>query len=1048
MHQRVMKLLLAPLVLLALTLGFVTPSFAAQTWRPQFTAGKHVYLDPALQGGNNPVNLDGLEAKLQAEGAKDGVEYFYVMTLKGDETTPLRDFAITREREVMGNWLGQPGFPTEKAVFIYVVRLNTDWTKSAVADNVANDLAPKGVNHDNVFTIADGLSQHRTDNPNALLPNNPKGFAFAVAKGTGELISNHAAQIIADKKAAEEQAAEQARQAEADRVAAIAHAKTMHTVAVSVEIGGPILLLLIAFIVLYTRKRKAFGAAAAEIAKWDGLEQTASSNYIELEGHYLDFLKRQGANWKDKFKGITLTKYTAAITAYADLSARIQTAKKLLDAAKKANDSGNIFSLAGNQRAIALLTTDDVTIDSKSLSFEEAGLFGALLDGKSNTKKPNELLEDMDSLFRTTNSTMAAIMEAFEGSDKNKGEIATQFTAVEALKASLTEASLSFAAYQPAFDKLVAAKDAFLAIVDSDPLEAYEESKAVEADCEELTAKIGHAIELRKSLSSTDTAIQSASARISEVRGAAADYKYPDGGSPSTGASTNYLLNEVGNNPDDSLQAAKDSLASAIALVVAGSLDESKTAKGESEAHSAAAVAMVAKILAAKELVQKQVPVVHTALDKLTGEIPGGDEALASLRAGFLPKNFDSAPGQLTHAKAVHDSTTSQLAAVKAAFFEQRFVAASTLVTTVTGDIQGSRDGIIAIHTRLQELTDLRQHAKSQTAANTQTSGGLTSKIAANAFTTSAQTDGEFRALAPALSAQQSDVAQAVTDWPAAAHAADQLASDLHGIDGAIDSEKQAYDHAVSILGQLSQAVSAAVAEGNSDSNIVRSQAKSLIEQAQSILAQAEQAIKAQKSDWNALSQRFETNVQTATSAQHAAQADKTAYNDATSAINSADAYIRQVESGSYSTYSSIGGRYSGNYGQGVSANCSAARSYLNQAEGLLSSQRYEDAERQAGQAQSAAQQAKAQAEAEVQQLIAAAMLLWQAEENARIEREREEAEERRRAQQQRDDEAAAERRRQEESSSSSSGGGFSGGSSDSGGGFSGGGSDSGGGFS
>ncbi len=1048
MHLRLMKTILAPLVLLALTLGIASPSFAADTWRPQFNASQHVYLDPAIKNSSNPVNLDGLEAQLQAEGRKHGVEFFFVMTLKGDETTPGSTFAVTRLREVMGNWTGQSGFPADRAVILYVVRLNSDWTKSAVADNVASELAKQGVDKDVVFGIADHYSQHRGPNPDALLPQNPKGFALTVAQGVDQTIDNHAAQVIADQKAAAEAAAQAAAQAEAERLAAIQHAKTMHTVAVSVEIGGPILLFLIVFGVLYTRKRKAYGKAAAVIARWDTLFQTANSNYIELDGHYLDFLKRQGANWKDTFKGVTLTQYTAAISAYADLSARIQTAKALIESAKKANDSGNIFSLAGNELAIALLTTNDVTISSKSLSFEQQGLFGALLDGKANnTKKPDELLQDMDALFKTTNGTMAAIMAAFEGSAKNKGDIEQQFAAVEALKATLIATSLSFDAYQADFNRLSAAKDAFMAIVGTDPLEAFEESKEVEAGCEALTAKIGHAIELRKSLSTTDDAIKAATARIAEVRGQAADYKYPDGGAPAAGAATNYLLNEQGSNPDDSLNAAKDELSNAIALVVAGKLDESKTAKAASEAHSADAVATVAKVLAAKELVQKQVPVVHGALDKLTAEIPGGDEALASLNAGFLPKNFNSAPGQLSHAKAIHDSTTSQLAAVKQAFFEQRFVAAATLVTTVTGDIQGSRNGILAIHTRLSELTDLRAHAKSQTAANTQTSGGLTSKIAAAAFTTSAQTDGEFRALAPQLASQQADVAQAVTDWPAAAAAADQLAADLHGIDQAIDSEKHAYDHAVATLANLRQAVSVAVAEGSSDGNIVRQKAHSLIAQAQQVLAQAEAAITQPKSDWNSLSQRFETNIQTANSAHQAAVDDKNAYNSAANAINNADSYIRNVEGASY-TESRMGiGRYSGTFGMGVSANCSNARSYLNQASQLLSSGRYEDAEREASQARSAADDAKRAAEAETDRLIAIAVAAWQVEEDERRRREEEQRrqeEEARRRQQQEDDD----RRRREEQSSSSSGGGFGGNDNSTGGSFGGSDNSAGGGFS
>jgi len=142
-------------------------------------------------------------------------------------------------------------------------------------------------------------------------------------------------------------------------------------------------------------------------------------------------------------------------------------------------------------------------------------------------------------------------------------------------------------------------------------------------------------------------------------------------------------------------------------------------------------------------------------------------------------------------------------------------------------------------------------------------------------------------------------------------------------------------------------------------------------------------------------------------------------------------------------------GRYSGTFGGNVSANCSTAHSYINSANSLLSQGRYEDAEREAGHARSAADDAKRQAEAETDRLIAIAVAAWQVEENERIRREEEERrreeEERRRQQQAEDDR----RRREEESNRSSSGGGFSGGGGSDGGGFSGGGGGSdGGGFS
>ncbi|MBS2010106.1 MAG: hypothetical protein JST01_23860 [Cyanobacteria bacterium SZAS TMP-1] len=1044
MHKRVMQLLLAPLMLAALLLGFASPSFAAQTWRPSFSSGHHVYLDPALQGGNNPVNLDGLEKAYQEESAKNGIEVFFIMTLKGDETTPGKDFARTRLDEIMGNWGGQSGFPADRAIVCYVVRLNTDWTKSAVACNVASELAKKGLDKGVAFNIADHYSQHRTANPDALLPQNPKGFALTIAREFNQTAVDYAAAQIAAQKQAEAERIAAQKRAEAERIAAAERAKTVHTITVAVEIGGPILLLLIVLGVLYGRKRKAFNKAAKEIGEWETLFQTADANYIELESHYLDFLKRQGANWNDKFKGTTLTRYTAAITAYADLSARIQTASKLIASAKKANDSGNIFSVAGNEAAYAMLTSADVTIDSKSLSFEQQGLFGALLDGKANTKKPKELLDDMDNLFRTTNSTMAAIMQAFEGSEQNRKDIDRLFGEVDALKANLTEAKLSFDAYQGDFDAVGKAKAAFLAILDSDPLTAFDKSQKVEADAEALKAKIGHAIELRNSLASTEEVINKADARIKEVRGQSADYAYPDGGSPATGAAVNFLLNEAGNNPDEALSEAREAFSSAVTLVVAGKLDESRKAKAEAESKAGEAVAVVAKVLAAKDLVKKQVPVVHGVLTKLTGEIPAGEEALAALNAGFLPANFDSAPGQIKRANAVKESTSSQLAAVKAAFFEQRYVAAAALVQTVTGDIQGSRDGIIAVQTRLKELTSLRQHAKEQTAANTQTSEGLKSKLAANAFTTSAQTDGRYSALLPTLGRHQAEVAKAVADWPTAASAADKLAGDFKGVDGAIDTEKAAYDHAGKSLATLRQAVANAANEANN--NVVRQAAHNQVAQVQQILGQAEAAIKVAKSDWNSLSQRFDANVQTATAAQNAARADKTAYNNAVQAINEAQSFAQQVESGSYVTYSSIGGRYSGNYGAGVSANCSQAYGYLNSANRSLGAQQYEDAERQADQAKNAAAQAKADAEARVQQLIAAAVLLWEAEERERRRREEEEERERQRqrdAEAQRQRDADAQRQRDNDSNtgfgggSNSDGGGFSGGSNSQGGDFS-----------
>jgi hypothetical protein len=226
MLNRILRLFGVPFMALVIMIGFSTAAFASgPTWLPkgsQFKPGQHVYLDPKLESGSNPVNLDGLEAQLKAEGAKQGVEFFYVMVLKGNEAkNPNVPFAVERLDDLVGNWSGQKGFPTSKAVIVLVVRLDTDWTKSSYAINTAPALASLGVTADHLTPVMDQYGKNPNgSNPNALLPRAPADFGLRIAQATTGRLVQHQAEvkqaeanrIAQSERQKQEAAAEQERQ--------------------------------------------------------------------------------------------------------------------------------------------------------------------------------------------------------------------------------------------------------------------------------------------------------------------------------------------------------------------------------------------------------------------------------------------------------------------------------------------------------------------------------------------------------------------------------------------------------------------------------------------------------------------------------------------------------------------------------------------------------------------------------------------------------------------------------------------------------------------
>jgi uncharacterized membrane protein YgcG len=794
--------------------------------------------------------------------------------------------------------------------------------------------------------------------------------------------------------------------------------------------------LLVLFFLFSSNKK----IAAKALADWKEKFEPGNVNYLELEKSYWGFLKNQGDQWSSRFKDETLARFKLAVQAYADLSVRINAALTLMSDSEKEINSAGIFSIGKLKSATARLTVTPIKITGDTLPIEQRSMFGSIV--AEATYAPNELLENIAQLFDTANKECASIKNAMSGAQQNKEDIDALLASVATVRSNLSEKGLNFAPYELGFNQLTTANDEFLALMISNPLKAFEKSEAVERGVETLKKTLERAISLKDSLAGSTKLIDAAQAKIAQHRSQPAEISYPEKpATPEMVAGGNTKLSEEGFNPDTQLGEARDHLQTCLDLLLAGKLDKANDEKAKAEASAAEASTLVDTILAARAFVQKQVPLVRTALNKLGEELPASKEDVAALNAGFLVKNFEGEPKKLDTGNTVFQKTDAELEKVRRAFFEQRYVAARAALEKTGSDIQSARNGLVEIHTRLGQLIENRKHAKAIVQEATQLTGALSVKLNTNKFTTSATTDGTYAQLKPVLLGQQQNVAKEVTDWPEAATAADRLLSDLKAVDKAIDTEKAAHELAVSRIAALASAMQSA--KTTLAVRTTRQPARTKLESAIAAQARVEASVAVAKSDWNAIVRAAEAATALVGDAVKLAQEDARAAAEAVEAINDAERYTGEIDSKSYRESRSIG-HSSQSFGGNVSADVGSARNRLNQAKQQLQATEYEAAKASARSARQAAKDADDRAEAAVATAIAAAVLVWEQAERERKRREQEEEDRRereRQAQQKRDDDAREAREAASRNNDS-----FGGGGSSSGSGFSGGGGSKGGG--
>lgn len=1022
MQKLFSRLILLPLLAVVAMVSLGTPAYAADTWLPTFDANRHVYVDPLLTNSSAaPVNVSGLEQEVVQAGRAHNLQIFFIISQRGTENIPNAQFGTQMVDKIIARWQGQPGFPSGNYLILTVFRLPDDWTKTARGYNPGPTLRQWGVEGAVLQGILDS-------NKGPLGVNDVRGYARAVMAGVNSRIDQNIAaaerqrqQQIADAERQRQQeiadAERQRQQAIADAEAAKQRAEQMETIKnVTIVVGPPVLVLLILGF-LFVRSRKRRSQAEAVLNSSETIVNRVGERYTELQDNCFGFLD-SNKGWDGVLKNRSLAEFKAGLALYAQFTQAKLALSERFDQARTAFDrQKNPFGTGGYDKAIELLTVAEITVTGNELSVEQRTLFGETV--QSATYKLADLKTTMEALYNQTKSTVLGLKGAFDKTRENKGDIERLLHEVDALKPVLSENGLEFTPYKAPYDELVAQRDAFIAIMNSDPLEATDDSQAVEDGVTALRDTINQGIAIKKSLADTETAIKTAETKVATTRGQKADYVYPEAGAKAAdNAPATNLLKEDKGNPDKQLAAAREALTNALALTVAGKLAEATKAKALAETKATEASNLVDTILKARDFVQKEVPNVRTALGKLTREIPAGDGAVDELNAGFLKKNFEGQPAKLVTAKKVKEATEAELAKVRTAFFEQRYLAARELLEAVGHDIQDARNGIVEVETCLKQLKGNREHAKATVASADDLAKSLQKKLEANKFTTSANTDDAYARLTPNLTRQKQDVAQEITDWPAAHTASDQLLASYKAVDTAIDEQKRAYDLANTRISEVATGVESAAAEVNH--RFIRRPAQNKLAEAQAALSQLRSDVKVAKSDWNAIVRRAEAGKGLTTEVKALSTADRTAGAAAEAAIQRAEQKIEGVSGRSYSSSKSIGGS-SKSFGGNVHANTSSAASTLASAQSSLRNKDYENAKSSADNAYRAAEQAEDRAEAETAALIAAAVAVYEAEQERIRREEQRKRDEERREQQRRDDEAAAQRRRDDDNRRSSS---------------------------
>lgn len=368
------------LVIAVVALFALAPSMAsAQTtpYRPNFSAGTQVYIDPAVANHPDfPVSLSGLESKLKDAGSAHGVVYISVVVQQTTERGG-GNLAADWLDQLLLRWGGANGFPSDNYVLMVWMRSASNPSEGWVAVNAGANLKTYGLGK-SMLDAADGPVVPAV---RKYMPQDPKGAFLGIAGGVNKVVDDY-------------NAAQQSAKDRSDFMGQLPIYFLILLVA-----GGAV-----AFFVVRSKGAKDLKAQVEPLFnEWNEKMESANALYLKLRGGYLGFVQDQG-DWKGKFTGATKAQYEAALTNFADFSARRSKANAHLEEAHKLWQKGDYKAVR------EMLQNQTITVTGADIALEDATLFGGLV--VKNDYKPSELLNSMATLFDQTNKALAGIMKS------------------------------------------------------------------------------------------------------------------------------------------------------------------------------------------------------------------------------------------------------------------------------------------------------------------------------------------------------------------------------------------------------------------------------------------------------------------------------------------------------------------------------------------------------------------------------------------------------------------------------------------------------------
>lgn len=768
--------LLLPLVVALMCLASASPLMAqgSKTWLPEFNPDQHVYIDSHLENhSSKPLSLPNLPAEIERAQKLHKLKIYVVATEQGSDVSQGPKAAANKLDELVLKWRNQPNFPTDDYLIVLWVRYHDDPARGSVAANGGNRLRAYGMTADH-FGSSSGpviptLKQHMRERPELALTT---------------IIRNVNSEVTSAIEAQESAAARE---------------EAMKALPGILLKWGSILAGLALCFFVSLRFFKARSRMREKLNRFENNLDRVTEFLEQLKKKHSKFLKAQ-ADWETRFKGASLTKLRAGLTAYSELLAIAAGGAKRKTEVRKAAGSFWFPRIQGSLDAIKLLTEVDITISSREIELEMATLFGGLTINK--VVAPGQFFDDARVLNTTAEAALAEI-------ENKLALIDTTFTNVGALvtwcrdqRAGFEKEKLSLAPYQDDIDQLAQSLDTFKRDADRDPISFVLEAPALNEQAASVKARIEAALALAKELETGTQALARLVREIEQLRQTQVDYNFP--GCEQTVLAGCYSFKGEDGDPDDEVREANGFLMKAFDLLNAGNHEQARAALEAAKLKRDDASAVIQAVFKAKNAVEENGQLVATTKDLLKSELSNAQAALAKLKSEFLPVNFPEAEGQYSDASVTLDGTTKFYAVVKTAYDRQNYILASRLLAELLDGIQNARQDCTAIQDQLELLRKQRKQSRILVFQARKHFDGLSPKVSKeHRFTTSATVDQRLDAAGAELTTLETIVPNATADWVDAYTRATALKQELSDIESACDNERSLYDEAFALIDSL-----------------------------------------------------------------------------------------------------------------------------------------------------------------------------------------------------------------------------------------------------